>query len=120
VDNPLGIDRGMTDDEMREILSSCPAGPVSVLSPGITHCIDLTLLDYFAAHAPLPQWEFEVQGLPPRPEALCNKGEAQTVERFREMTSWDRAHAVAKAKQWPYEWAKAMMEERERVMAKVT
>lgn len=72
----------------------------------------MTLLDYFAAHAPHDiMWNFEPHELPEKPE---NDGDKEAYH--NELAHYNNAKAEAKRKQWPYVYAAAMMEERKKYL----
>jgi hypothetical protein len=70
----------------------------------------VTLLDYYAAHAPAtPLWDFPVRGYEKRPKVLHEEGECINLA---EINAFDQGRRDAKARQWPFVWANAMLDER--------
>jgi hypothetical protein len=76
----------------------------------------VTLLDYYAAHAPAaPLWDFPLRGIGKRPEVVIERGQYPRGDECTnriELSEYDDARAKAKRVQWPYVWAQAMLDER--------
>lgn len=87
---------------------------------------DMSLRDYFAAHAPrrTPPWFDAVMPTPkPAPVYLCS-GSSRHAEgcyfdacgatNTEERATWDREHQKQISIQWPYAWADVMLAERDK------
>jgi hypothetical protein len=91
----------------------------------------MSLLDYFAAHAPADPWPQFKPAMPPRPELTPphKDGSGEWVGEYRDCdcdvcqahaasaearNAWDRENEKQRLIQWPYAWATAQLAERER------
>ena len=75
--------------------------------------LGMTLRDYFAAHAPAePQPWFEPV-TPPRPEAIGPVVDGWPAN-YQAIEFWEKEYRKQRYIQWPYAWADAQIEERER------
>lgn len=75
----------------------------------------LTKREYLAAHAPAqPTFEFPVWMPVPRPEWVWPQGKRPMDDipplNAEEVRKWDIAQAIARAAQWPWAWADAVLE----------
>lgn len=77
---------------------------------------DLTILDYFIAHAPAePQWVFDVPMKTERPtEKFVSEDprfgiKKELIDRIHE---WEIKYAIKEAQMWPAEWARVQLIER--------
>lgn len=80
----------------------------------------MTMLDYFAAHAPTNiLWEFKVPSIGKRPEVQWPEGERQQNHEainWKELQDYDLAKKIQIKQMWPWEWAKAMLKSREEAL----
>lgn len=77
-------------------------------------CTGMTLLDYFIAHAPKePQWGFSVKMDKQRPIYEKGKDDSSIWVQIEE---WDKLYIKREIKQWPVEWAHAMLEGRQKYL----
>ncbi len=86
---------------------------------------EISLRDYFAAHAPCDWAEWYQPQMPPRPatewghdhpnEKQCRSTYDCIPINLDELETYDRLRREEYYRQWPYAWADAMLAERHKV-----
>lgn len=103
-----------------------PAFPVPMVSDGDAvgdvNERGMSLLDYFAAHAPRKAHSWYSPTVPPRPEPMfshnhpherqCDGTYDCVPANVEELNDYDKEHRKQFAVQWPYAYAAAMLAER--------
>ncbi len=98
--------------------------PMAFLADHGPRMSDMTLRDYFAAHAPKRPQPWFHPTMRVKPEAIhgcthtaehsprCGGWEYCSPDNWRERDQWDADERTERLKQWPYAWADAMLAER--------